>query len=207
MPLIVFCRPPEFITFAHFISRSYINQSAEIKMNYLDKFLISFKGLKNGEHSFEYVVGHEFFEAFNQESEINGEFQIKLHLLKESRMMVLHFDINGYINSECHLCLEPFKFEMNEQKNLIVKYGQESSSENDEVMILAENTDELNIAQHIYDYVNLAIPLRIVHPEKENGETGCDIKALKKMEQYKHQKSESESDDSRWQALKKIKFD
>lgn len=174
-------------------------------MNYLNKFLISFKGLKNGEHNFKYDVGHEFFEAFNQESEINGQFHVKLHLLKETRMMVLQFDINGYINTECHLCLEPFKYAMNEEEKLIVKFGQESSSENDEVMIIAENVDELTIAQHIYDYITLAVPLRIVHPEKENGEPGCDIKALDKIEEYKHH--DNESDDPRWQALKKIKFD
>ncbi|MBT8196362.1 MAG: DUF177 domain-containing protein [Bacteroidia bacterium] len=161
--------------------------------------------MKNGEHNFNYEVGQEFFEAFNEESEINGQFNVKLNLLRETRMMVLQFDISGFLNSECHLCLEPFKFEMNEQKKLIVKFGQETSSENDEVMILAENVDELNVAEHIYDYINLAVPLRIVHPEKDNGEPGCDENALKKIEEYKHH--ETESDDPRWQALKKIKFD
>ena len=174
-------------------------------MRYLDEYLIPFKGLINGEHNFKFEVAQEFFEVFNKESEITGQFHVKLNLIKETRMMVLSFDIDGYLNAECHLCLEPFKMEMNEQKKLVVKFGVEDSTENDEVITLSERNDELNIAQHIYDYINLAVPLRIVHPEKENGDSGCNLKAIKKLEEYKIK--ETESDDPRWKALKNVKFD
>ena len=174
-------------------------------MKYLDEFLIPYKGLINGEHNFNFEIGHEFFEAFNKESEITGQFTIKLTLIKDTRMMVLSFDLNGFLESECHRCLEPFKWMMNEQKKLIVKFGMEDSSENDEVIILSEKQDEINIAQHIYDFINLAIPLRIVHPENENGDSGCDIEALRKLEEYKIK--EKESDDPRWKALKNVNFD
>lgn len=174
-------------------------------MKYLDEFLIPYKGLINGEHSFIFEIGQKFFEAFNKESEITGQFSVKLTLIKETRMMVLSFDIDGYIEAECHRCLEPFHFKINEQKKLIVQFGLEDSTENDEVIILSEKHDEINIAQHIYDYISLAVPLRIVHSEKENGNSGCKIEALKKLEEYKIK--ETESDDPRWKALKNVKFD
>jgi len=174
-------------------------------MNYLDTFLIPFKGLKNGEHKFTFDIEHPFFEAFNKQSDIIGEFHVDLILLKETRMMVLTFDIKGQLDSECHLCLEPFKMKMEEKKELIVKFGDEASNENDEVMVLNESSVDLNIAQAIYDFIILSVPLRIVHPEKDNGEPGCNEKALKKIDKYlQHDKT---NDNSRWQALKKLKFD
>ncbi|HKJ79252.1 MAG TPA: DUF177 domain-containing protein, partial [Prolixibacteraceae bacterium] len=67
---------------------------------------------------------------------------------------------------------------------------------------------QLNLAQLIYEYISLAIPLKRVHPEDKNGDSQCDTEMLDKINNYVQpevDKDEEENVDPRWAALKKLK--
>jgi uncharacterized protein len=66
--------------------------AAEKKMK---EYSIAFKGLKDGEHLFEYRLGNAFFEMFEQPQIETGDLKATVTLLKSSRMLELIFIIEG----------------------------------------------------------------------------------------------------------------
>ena len=84
-------------------------------------YIIQFAGLSIGEHSFELTINDKFFETLDYSEIKQGNIQVKVNLVKQSNMMVLHFDISGAVNVNCDRCAEAFDMFINGKNKLIVK--------------------------------------------------------------------------------------
>jgi len=168
----------------------------------LAKYKIHYAGLKEGIHELEYQLNQEFFDLFEHPLVQGANIHIKLNLDKKSNMLILDFKAIGTVHVECHRCLEEFEMNLDVRKAIIVKTSGTENDADDVEVVIADNENEINIAQHLYDFISLDIPIKIVHPDKENGESGCDPEILKKMEPFmvKHQ----QDSDPRWDILKNI---
>lgn len=170
-------------------------------MDYLKEFVIPFRGLSIDTHSFNYVIGKEFFESFDYAEVENGRVEVSLELANQERMMILSFRIDGYVEVICDRCLEPFQYPISGNERLIVKYGASYQELSDEVLVIPEGAYEIDISKMLYEFIILMLPMRRIHPEGADGKSGCNRDMIEKL----HSKQSNHEPDPRWDALKKLR--
>ncbi len=175
-------------------------------VNWKLKYNIEFKGLKEGLHEFDFKVDGKFFEHFEGSLVDKGEIKVVVLLEKRSSFIKIHLKINGWVELVCDRCLENYRQEITNEAELFVKFGEETFDDGENVIWVLPEEHAINLAQPIYEYVSLGIPLRHIHPKNENGKRECNPEMLKKIKKYKYSKNEeNESTDPRWNALKNLK--
>lgn len=180
-------------------------------MKDLKNFDISFIGLKDGIHQFEYNISKEFFDFFNYEEFYNSNVKVSLSFLKKPTLFELEFTFSGSLEVACDITNELFQQPIETSFFLIVKFGDEFNNENEELLILPHSDYKLNIAQYIYEAIVLTVPIKKVHPGVEDGTLKSEI--LDKLNELKikdinteenHLDVDSENIDPRWNKLKSI---
>ncbi len=164
-----------------------------------DILLIGFKTLDLGEHLFEYQIDEEFFSEMKNEEIHNGELSVKVLVDKSERLLKLHFDIEGQIETICDRCLGEMMLPVKIEEEVFVKFGIKTYEEAENVLILSEEEYELNLRAMVNEFIILSRPMRAVHSQE--GDDTCDVEMLKKIEEYQQKKSV----DPRWAALEKLK--
>jgi uncharacterized protein len=178
------------------------------KMNPLDRFRIEFGHLGAGEHEFQFEIDDTFFEQFEHSPVELGALDVLVTVNKdEQNMMLIDFTMEGTVTLPCDRCAEDLELEVSGYNELIVKFGENHEEESEDVVVLSGKEHSLNVAQYIYEYIVLMIPLRNVHPDDEEGKSTCDADALERLEKLRvHEANEEEEHpvDPRWDILKNI---
>jgi uncharacterized metal-binding protein YceD (DUF177 family) len=171
------------------------------------EYIIQFVGLGLGEHEYEFEVNDKFFEDLEYSEIKQGNVLIKLTLLKQSQMMVLHFSIGGTVKTLCDLCTEEFDLPIEGAYKLIVKVGgNDTGDEDDDIITIAANEHQLDLSQYIYEYIALSLPIKRVHPNDKDGNGTCNEETLKKLGDFLIEEEKEEPNDPRWNDLKNIKL-
>ena len=177
-----------------------------IQMKVIKEYEVSFFGLKEGSHYFEYKIEKQFFEDFNYDEFLDTNIIVDLNLIKKSTLLELHFLSKGAVNVACDLTNEPFDMPINGKLDIVVKFGDEFNDDNDEVIVIPHGSHQINIAQFIYEMIVLAIPNKKIHPGVEDGTLQSDI--LQKLEELRpKEKNNLNEIDPRWEDLKKLLID
>ena len=79
-----------------------------------------------------------------------------------------------------------------------------ASWESDDVLWVSPTKHQFNIAQLLYEYIILSIPVKQVHSNNKEGNSTCDKEMIKRLKKYTHTEKDEEPD-NRWGALKKIR--
>ncbi len=170
------------------------------------EYIIQFVGLSVGEHLYDFNIGDKFFESLDYSEIKQGDIKVKLTLLKQSSMMILHFEISGTVKINCDRCTAEYNLPIEGNYKLIVKVGgSDTGNEDDDIITVAANEHELDLSQYLYEYIALSLPIKRAHPDNEEGETTCDKKMLKKLNDFLIEEEKKEdSSDPRWDDLKNI---
>lgn len=172
----------------------------------LKDFDISFIGLKQGNHEFEYELNDSFFEHFGFNEFCNAAINVQATLTKGSTMMELAVKGNGTVEVNCDLTNEPFKMNLNPTLDLVIKFGEEYNDEDDELLVLPHGEYQFNVAQYLYEMTVLSLPQKRIHPGVEDGSLKSPL--LDKLEDLKpkivEEKEETNESDPRWDALKDL---
>lgn len=178
-------------------------------MNDLKDYDISFVGLKDGSHQFEYVIDNAFFEFFEYEDFNSSKVNVQLDFLKKPTMFELLFNVSGEVEVACDVTNELFFQSVENQLNLIVKFGDEFNNENEELLVIPHGEFKLNVAQFIYEAIVLAVPIKKVHPGVEDGTLESEV--LERLKEYELSDGVEEIKnveeveiDPRWDKLKNI---
>ncbi len=164
----------------------------------LRQFQIDFYGLANKEHNYRFELDSELLGLFEQDIVKSGKGGCNLRLEKSETMIVLHFDIDATVELVCDVSLRPFDHEIKTIHEIMVKFGDEPTELSDEVIVLQWDTKSINVAEYIYEFLLLGIPMKKVHPELEAERP--DLLYVSKGEE-----EEEQAIDPRWEALKKLK--
>ncbi len=170
-------------------------------MDYLKQFVIPFRGLKLGEHHFDFEIDDKFFDATETVDIEHGQVHVDVDLTRQERMLILECGIAGRVELKCDRCLEPYDQPVSGRERLIVKFGEDWDEESDEVIIIPESEYQIDISQYLYEFINLLIPMQHIHPDDENGNSTCDPDMIARLGQH----SNEQASDPRWDALKKLK--
>jgi uncharacterized metal-binding protein YceD (DUF177 family) len=89
--------------------------------------------------------------------------------------------------------------------DMLVKYGEAEDKFKDEgeVMYIERGVSHFNIAEVIYDYTLINIPIQVIHPNDANGKPKCNPAILEKLSKNTH--NQIDEIDPRWALLNKLK--
>jgi len=170
-------------------------------------YTIPFVGLKIGKHQFEYEIDNSFFELFDFQEFNAADVKVDLLLSKKANMLELDFEVQGKVNLDCDLTLEPYDQEIENELRIVVKFGDDYEEVNEELLILPHGEFEVEIQQYIYEAIVLALPAKRIHPGVEDGT--LDSEMLNKLQELKPQTSDQREEtkdedeiDPRWEKLK-----
>lgn len=173
------------------------------------EFEIAFVGLKPGVHEYNYSIDDKFFEPFQQQDFHNCKANIRLLLDKKSSFMMLKFEIGGTLEVTCDRCNNNLPLELWDEFNITVKMVEEPELMNEQeddpdVYYISRGESHLDVANWIYEFINLTIPMqKVCEYEKMDG-PHCNpaaLDALKKMELNEKEKKENPI----WKGLEKFK--
>ena len=172
-------------------------------MDSLIEYKIPFKGISEGLHEYSFHVQDSFFDAMESEEIQQADVHVHLKLDKQSRMMILDFDIQGKMVLTCDRCLGALDFPVAITQNVIVKYGKGDADQDSDIIYLADEEYQLDLSTLIYENIILSIPIRNTHPDDENGDSTCIQDQISLLDQY----SKRTTNDPRWDALKNLKLE
>jgi uncharacterized metal-binding protein YceD (DUF177 family) len=179
----------------------------EGKVDRLKDYSISFKGLKDGTHKFEYQIGASFFGMFDNAFVESGNLTAVITLNKSQKLLVVDFAIKGTVDTICDTCLGPLKVDIDSSERIYFNFGHEYAEQSEEIIVLPYEEHQINVAQWIYEFISISVPLRHVHPDDENGNSTCNAQMLDKLNEYLIEEKKLDKEDKtdpRWDALKKL---
>ena len=95
--------------------------------------------------------------------------------------------IAGTVTVPCDRCLDDVDVEVDGEEKLVVKFGNEEYDQTDEILILPIHEHELNVANYVYEFLNINMPQKRVH---EKGLCNHDvIDELEKIEKISDENS------------------
>ncbi len=168
-------------------------------------FNINIVGLSNQKHSYRFEISDSFFEWQGRQIVETGDFVVNLVLDKHPTFIEALFEITGQAHLVCDRSLEPFDRPMKVDRKLIFKYGEENKEVSEEIVVIARDTDQLAVAQYIYEFICLEIPIKKIHPRFCGEEEIGDLGTLVYQSVPADQKEEDDVIDPRWEKLKKLK--
>ena len=174
-----------------------------------NEFIISFSGMKEGIHEFNYLIDSSFFSMIENSMYENGNIKVILTLNKTIQMLILNFNIVGTVSSICDKCLEEMDIPFQCEEKIYVRFGEEYDEPSEDVIILPFGEHELDVSKIIYDLIITSLPIRHIHDLDKKGNSKCNPEMLKKIREYSVNELHSGNDkkkqtDPRWNALKKI---
>lgn len=179
-------------------------------MKKITNYDINLVKLKDKKHEYDFVLNDEFFELFDQTLVNGGNLKAHVELDKTPLLLTLEVNIKGVVNLTCDRSLENFDYPIDLNQTLLVKYGDEEIELDENVLQIPHDTQNLNMAQHLFDYIGLAIPMKKLHPrfEVDYSEEG-DILIYSTSTTSTDQDTDTEPEndapvDPRWDILKNL---
>jgi len=163
-------------------------------------FDIVFSGLSLGQHQFIFELNDAFFELYGYTDHSGLKAHAEVAFNKHNTFLELDFSVKGEIGVVCDRSGEPFQQQIENEFNLMVKFGETYDDTDDETLILPQGEYQINIAQYLYELVVLAIPAKNVHPDVLSGKIALDYE----VEEEEKESSEKENTDPRWDKLKDL---
>ena len=177
-------------------------------MKQLRAFDIDIFKLSDKTHQYQFAIADDFFENFPNSPIEKANLQVAVTLDKQPRLIKVDFDITGTVMLVCDRSLEAFEHPLHIEEGLIFQYGDEEKELTDEIRIITRNTQKINLAQDIYEFIGLAIPMKKIHPKfrTENDDLPF-IQGSVVFSTTKDTKPDNdpEATDPRWEALKKLR--
>ena len=191
-------------------------------MGKFDKYNIQLKTTDIGTSEVEYHLDNTFFESIDEDAIQKGNVIAKIRIVKSTKQSELFFELKGKVVVLCDRCLEEMDQPISTTGHLIVRLGKEFKDDGDDVVIVPEEQGIINVSWFLYEFVELAIPIKHVHPfgHCNNGVSSKlrehlvnsdnfeeDSSVFEDLDANEGASSDGDVTDSRWEVLKKLKKD
>jgi len=163
-------------------------------------------------HKFEFQLNDSFFALFEDALIQKGLVQVDVQFEKTPLLIRMNFILNGVVELVCDRSLDTFEQPISSEQLLLFKFTEEEEGEiTEEIIGIKRETIKINIAQYIYEFINLEIPIKKLHPrfqEDEENDNDAESLLIYSTEDENEEKSDSPTEDlidPRWLALKSLK--
>ncbi|GGH53470.1 DNA-binding protein [Dyadobacter endophyticus] len=184
------------------------------KVKELSKYNIDIYGLEDKQYDYDMESGDAFFEEMEQELIEHGHFKTHVVLNKSATMIQLRFHTTGSVTLTCDRSLETFEEPIDSDERIILKFGDHNEELTEEIEIIGRNTNRINVARYIFDFIALSLPVKKLHPSLRSEEDEFDLEDDEEEGTLVYtsggteegdETEEEEKVDPRWEALKKLK--
>ena len=174
------------------------------------EFELAWVGLKPGLHEYAFTLGDSFFKEMEAPEEFsNWDVAVKLFFEKHSTFFRLRFEVGGRVTVACDRCADPFPLQLWDEFSLIVKLAGEDDAETGEeeadVVFIPRSETVLNVAEWLYEFSLLSVPLQRLHPDNADGSSGCNPEVLKMLGHMQEGAENAAPRDTRWAGLEAFK--
>ncbi len=176
-------------------------------MSLLRAYTVEFAGLELGQHQFDYQLDDRFFQAVSTEWLQSGQVRAEVMLTKQENLLTFHFQLEGTVRLTCDRSLEEFDQPIYAERQLRVKFGEEFKELDEDILVLPIGSHQLDLAQHLYDYVSLSVPMRRVHPKYDDENEDQAGWSFTTSTEAPGKDDGTPPVDERWEALKKLTSD
>lgn len=182
------------------------------KVKELSKYNIDIYGLEDKQYDYDMESGDAFFEELEQDLIEHGQFKTHVVLNKSATMIQLRFQTKGSVTLTCDRSLETFEEPVDSDERIILKFGDHNEELTEEIEIIGRNTNRINVARYIFDFIALSLPVKKLHPSlrteeddfEDDEEEGTLVYTSGETEEG-DETEEGEKIDPRWEALKNLK--
>jgi len=169
-------------------------------------FEIAFVGLKPGVHEYAYDITDKFFIHYDEQDFTNCKAEVKLKLEKSTGLLLLHFEIGGSLDITCDRCGNNLPISLWEDFNMVVKLvsnpeEMNDSEEDPDIYYLGLMDSHINVADWIYEFINLSIPMQRMCGEDEKGKSKCNPEVLQKLEEMRPTETQQEENSGEMRKL------
>ncbi|WP_439557218.1 YceD family protein [Dyadobacter sp.] len=183
------------------------------KVKELSKYNIDIYGLEDKQYVYDMESGDAFFEELEQDLIEQGHFKTHVVLNKSATMIQLQFHTEGAVTLTCDRSLETFEEPIHSDERIILKFGDHNEELTEEIEIISRNTNRINVARYIFDFIALSLPTKKIHPSLRTEDDDLNLEddeeeailVYSSAESTDEQPEEEEPVDPRWEALKKLK--
>jgi len=165
-------------------------------------YVLPLKGLKDHHHQFVFDVDGAFFQAFEDSPISDASVKMTVELDKKPSLLVLDFSFSGVTENTCDRCLVPIQLPVKGVNQLIVKYGEINKNEDEDVVYIPHEASSWSIAQYVYEYIILALPMIKVYDCENDDPLPCDLELLERLNTTNNNEDSSPSVNPFGEALK-----
>ncbi|NDV45453.1 DUF177 domain-containing protein [Paludibacter sp. 221] len=160
-------------------------------MSKFEQYNIILKGLPESPVVKEFVLDDVFFKKIDSPEVQKGNVKAKVTIRKkENNTFELLFDLDGVILIPCDRCLDDMEQPITYKENLLVKFGN-AFSEEDEMVVVPELEGAINIAWFLYEFIILNIPIKHVHQPGL-----CNKSMISKLKKHIARSSDDDDDEN-----------
>jgi uncharacterized metal-binding protein YceD (DUF177 family) len=168
---------------------------------------------KEGLHVVDFPIGDAFFQQVEGNDLLDkGNLTAWVKVDKGANLIELTFHIVGKVSLVCDRSLEKFEQPLDFTEKMIYKYGSEVKEIDESVMMITRDTPSINVAQLIYEFILLALPLKKIHPdykneldEEDNELEGGFVYIDEALTEGSTEEESTTTVDPRWEQLEKLK--
>lgn len=162
--------------------------------------------LSNKIHYYDYKIESAFFNDFEDSFIHKGELDVKMTLDKSDAHIITEFTIRGIVELACDRTGELFDYNVESSNKLIFKYADEYAELTDEIVTIPKDAQRINVAQYIYEFIGLSVPIKKIHPRfSSEDEDPAEETLLIYTTGSPEEKDDEDQIDPRWELLKNIK--
>ncbi|MBR0171046.1 MAG: DUF177 domain-containing protein [Bacteroidales bacterium] len=161
---------------------------------------IQFSGLKPGKYTYEYALNKLFFDKFENDEIEDVNVEIVVEMERMERMLMFDFKLEGELTTFCDRCLGKMTIPISGEEHLTVRFSDTEVCEDEDVVVLPESAFEIDLAQWLYEFVAVRIPMQHSHPEGE-----CDPETVKFISSDEELQKSDDEVDPRWEVLRNLK--
>jgi uncharacterized protein len=174
----------------------------------LKEFNIDWVGLAEKSYDYQYVADNSFFALFEHSLVQEGKCNINVVLTKSTTMIICEFDIKGTIVLTCDRSLDTFDYPIETQEQIIFKFSEQAQELSDEIVLIPKDLPTINLAQYIYEFIGLCVPMKKLHPrfltdQEDEDNLENDVLVYSSASEEDEQEDESEVNPI-WEDLKKL---
>lgn len=138
-----------------------------------------------------------------------GKLIADVSLQKSDSMIQMIFKVEGTIELTCDRSLDLFDQPISFENTMIFKFGDEEKELSEDVMVILNDTQTINIADLLFEFIGLQVPMKKLHPRFQEDESDDEEEGIivysSTLEDSNTEEQQEEDVDPRWAALKKLK--
>jgi uncharacterized metal-binding protein YceD (DUF177 family) len=165
-----------------------------VQKSILNTFKIDIFRLENKQYLHEFEGNDDFFEALDQNLIEKGHFKANVVLNKNETMIQMMYKITGSVELTCDRSLDLFDFPVDITQKMILKFSDHNEEITEELMLIDRNTQYINVAQDIFDFIGLQIPIKKLHPRFVKDEVTYESLMKKFEDEYEEEDIDDELD-------------